>query len=41
MRGVPAAVVVPVDERHELDVGVGEVSEPVLVEQFALERREE
>ena len=40
-RGVAPAVVVPVDERHDLDACLGDVAEPVLVEQLALERGEE
>lgn len=36
--GVAAAVVVPVDERHDLSAGVGGVAESVLIEEFAFER---
>ncbi len=39
--GVASLVVVPVEEAHDLGAGVGVDAEAVLVEQFALERREE
>ena len=39
--GVASAVDVPVDEAHDFVAGVGVVTEAVLVEEFALEGREE
>ena len=40
-RGVSAAVVVPVEKRHDFGAGLGQIPEAVLVDEFALERREE